>query len=160
MSIHEENKLKRKLVALAWNNERAQILDGMGTYDWSKEEQEDILVNKLQGYVGQWTVDFEHITNQDVSKVQPVHFLSDYLLAHSDRNRSQKYGYYETSLCLVRPNVSVKTVVLAEPAFAGKKTVNIIGQNNQFGITVGASKFESSSSKVYNKEIRKREYGF
>lgn len=160
MSINEENKIKRKLVALAWNNERAQILDGMGSYDWSASDQESILANKLIGYVGQWTVDFKQINSQDVSKVQLLHFLSEYLLAHSEKNKLHTFGYFEATLCVVRPNVSVKTVVLADPSFAGQKSANSIGQNNQFGIIVGASKLGSGNSKISNKEIRKREYGF
>lgn len=159
MSINEENKIKRKLVALTWNNERTQILEGLGSYDWSMGDQESILTNKLVGYVGQWTVDYEQINNQDVSKVQLLHFLSDYLLAHSDKNKLHKFGYYETSLCVVRPNISVRNVLLADPVFAGKKAVNSIGEN-EFGITVGASKLGTSNSRIRNKEIRKREYGF
>ena len=163
MSIQDENKNKRRLVALAWENEKTQILDGLGTQDWSQAAQENILGNKFWGFVGQWTFDFAQITEKDVSKVQLVRFYIDYLWAHSGTFRTRTFGYVDTTLDTIRPNSYVKTVVLSNPAFLGQqaqKAVSQVGQINQFGIKIGAAKIGDGNNKMSNKEIRKREYGF
>ena len=163
MSIKEENKNKRRLVALTWENEKTQIVDGLGSYDWSQMEQENILSNKFWGFVGQWTCNFSFIKENDVSRVQFLRFYMDYIWAHAGKNKANSFGYVDLNLDTVRPNSFVKTVVLSNPAFLGKqaqKSVSQVGRINQFGIKVGAAKLSDGSNKMSNKEIRKREYGF
>lgn len=149
-------------IALAWANERELILNGLGSYDWDNVQQENILKNKIIGYVGQWVCDFSLQKDVDASKIQFIYFYTDYLKAHSEKNRNKSYGYFDSDIGLIKPVISVNPVLLSDPAFLGKqnnKSTQIIGTKNKFEICVGASQTENSNSNIKNKEKRKNLYG-
>ena len=91
------NYERRKAVAEAWKNEKHLVMDGKGTRDWEKKEQQEILLKgKATGYQG------HHMKsvaghNEHAGESNNIQFLTrrEHLAAHNGNYRNNTNGYYD-----------------------------------------------------------------
>jgi len=133
---------RRKAVALAWKKEKSLVSRGMGTRDWSKKEQKEILSKgKATGYQGHHmkSVDGHNSRAGDINNIQ---FLNrkEHLAAHKGDFHNNTNGYYDptsgTMNSFGRSKPSIEPKRLSDPL--SKRQVDKL-TNNRAGFFKSAA---------------------
>lgn len=176
MNNYELNKLKRKLVHKAWQNEKLMISRGEGTRNWSVAQQDSILkYNIVSGYVGQF---LNSDSDESKMKVQLLEMSIEFLSAHSVERNNPKLGVINTQTYSISPFSDIRTVKLSDALYVGYLQTHrylFIGQDTGFGVKItkedAKSEFQKNkfgvddiNSSIQSEEDHARErmnkYGF
>ena len=88
---------RRKAVANAWKKEKSLVGGGLGTRDWNKKEQREILsVGKATGYQGHHMKSVDG-HNSQAGNANNIQFLNrkEHLAAHGGDFHNNTNGYYD-----------------------------------------------------------------
>lgn len=101
------NNARARAVRQAWSQEKQYVKDGMGTRDWTPEQQEDLVKNgSVQGYEGHHmrsvsngkTYDEQMEIAGDKNNIQFLERTkenNEHLKAHEGDTRNRTNGYYD-----------------------------------------------------------------
>ena len=91
------NTARRAAVSKAWSNERALVLEGKGTRDWSKSEQAEIIATgKCKGYEGHHKCSVKNNPSQ-AGNEKNIQFVtkSEHIKAHNNNFKNDPQGRYD-----------------------------------------------------------------
>ena len=90
------NTARRAAVSKAWASERALVMEGKGTRDWSKSQQAEIIATgKCKGYQGHHKFSVSKNPEQAANK-DNIQFLNgkEHIDAHEGNYKNDPHGRY------------------------------------------------------------------
>lgn len=149
MTVLEVNKLKRKVIAKAWLEEKRKILNNTAQRDWTSYQQRQLIkFHRCYSFVAQPLYSNYYNLNNSSDYIQMLDFEFEFIDAHSKNNKNCLFGYFSVDDGKVyqnKKNNQIKVTFL-NPLFENKRQV-FVGQVDEYGVVIGSNN-KSSKKKI------------